>query len=75
MEDGRTRTVFVAALIVGGLVCVAIGLGFYFSQTGVGGIESNPSFAQLTSTDLALIPIAIGVVLIVAGFALPGAQS
>jgi hypothetical protein len=75
MGDGRSRTVLVGSLILGGLVCVAIGLGFYFSQTGVGGIESNPSFAQVTSTDLALVPIAIGVVLIIAGFALPSAQS
>ncbi len=74
MDDGRTKAVFGAVLIVGGLACVAIGLGFYFSQTGVGGIESNPSFAQLTSSDLALVPIAIGVVLLVAGFALSGAR-
>lgn len=75
MEEGRARAVLAAALIVGGLVCVAIGVGFYFSQTGVGGIESNPSFAQLTSSDLALIPIAMGLVLVAVGFALSSAGS
>ena len=75
MDEWRARAVLVAALIMAGLICVAIGLGFYFSQTGVGGIESNPSFAQLSSSDLALVPVAIGVVLVVAGFALSGARS
>jgi hypothetical protein len=70
MDDERSGEVMVAALILGGIASVAIGLGYYFSQTGVGGIESNPSFAQLTSSDLALIPIAIGVILVLAGFAI-----
>lgn len=75
MDGGRERTVIVGALMVGGLVSVAIGLGSYLGQTGVGGIESNPSFAQMTSTDLALIPIAIGIVLVALGFALSSARS
>jgi hypothetical protein len=75
MDDGRSRWVIVVTLLVGGLASIAVGLGFYFSQTGVGGIESNPSFAQVTSTDLALVPIGIGVVLVAAAFALSGARS
>jgi hypothetical protein len=75
MEQGRSRELLGVALVVGGLVCVALGVGFYFSQTGVGGIESNPSIAQVTGTDLALIPIAMGIVLVVAGIVFSGDRS
>jgi hypothetical protein len=69
------RAVLGGVLMVVGLACVAIGLGLYFSQTGVGGIESNPSFSQVSGNEVALVPIVIGALLIVAGFEVSGARA
>lgn len=74
MNEGKEKAVIAGALLIGGIVSIAIGIGYYFSQTGVGGIESNPSFAQITGTDVALIPIAIGILLVAIGFAFAGAR-
>jgi len=64
-----------AVLVIIGLALVAIGLGLFFSQIGIGGIESNPALAQQSDSSLALVPIGIGAFLIAVGFALFGRRS
>jgi NADH:ubiquinone oxidoreductase subunit 2 (subunit N) len=64
-KDGGVRGLF---LIILGLISIGIGASLYYGELGVGSLTNN-SAGQQSANPLGYLPIGLGAVLIVAGFA------
>ena len=56
-------------LVIAGFISIGIGASLYYGELGLGSLTKNGA-QQQSGTELGYLPIGLGVVLMIAGFAL-----
>jgi len=69
MADKKSGGVRGGFLIIVGFIVVGVGASLYYGELGFGSL-TNHNVGQQTGNTLAYLPIGLGVILMIAGFAL-----